>query len=146
LLIEEKIILFKRIIVAIDSSQTSDQVFDALENLNLNSNPEIIFTSVLPSSESQVNLPFDKPLNLADSFAQHKEEELKTYQVKYPYSKIEVTRGDPAEEILRLANIYQADLIIIGSRGLKGIERILENSVSSQVVADSPCSVFVVRP
>ncbi len=142
---EDKIILFKKIIVAIDSSQTSDQVFGALENLNLNSNPEIIFTSVLPSSESQVQLPLDKPLNLADSFVQQKEEELKTYQVKYPHSKIEVTRGDPAEEILRLANIYKADLVVIGSRGLKGIERILENSVSSQVVADSPCSVFVVK-
>ena len=50
------------------------------------------------------------------------------------------------EEILRLANIYQADLIILGTRGLKGVERIFHDSVSSQVVAEASCSVLVVYP
>ena len=53
--------------------------------------------------------------------------------------------GDPAEEILRLANIYEADLIAIGCRGLTGLKRILEGSVSAEVVAEAPCSVLVVR-
>ena len=137
--------MFKQIIVAVDGSETSKHILDTLKNLNLKSNPQIIFTSVLPSPESQANLPLDKPLNLGDSFSQQKEEQLKSYQLQYSHSKIEIVRGDPAAEILRLANIYKADLIVIGSRGLKGIKRILENSVSSQVVADSPCSVFVVK-
>ena len=50
------------------------------------------------------------------------------------------------EEILRLANIYQVDLIILGTRGLKGVERILKDSVSGQVVAEASCSVLVVHP
>ena len=54
--------------------------------------------------------------------------------------------GDPSEEIIRLSHIYSADLIVIGSRGLKGINRILKGSVSSQVVADAVCSVLVVKP
>jgi nucleotide-binding universal stress UspA family protein len=33
-------------------------------------------------------------------------------------SEIEVIFGDPAEEIIRLANIYQADLIVIGRPGI----------------------------
>ena len=53
--------------------------------------------------------------------------------------------GDPTEEIVRLSNIYNADLIVIGSRGLKGINRILQGSISSQVVAEANCSVFVVK-
>ncbi|MGA9377200.1 MAG: universal stress protein, partial [Phormidium sp.] len=48
--------------------------------------------------------------------------------------------------IIRLANIHHADLIIIGSRGLTGLKRILERSVSSQVVEDAPCSVLLVKP
>jgi nucleotide-binding universal stress UspA family protein len=34
---------------------------------------------------------------------------------------------------------------VIGSRGLTGLQRILEGSVSSQVVADAPCSVLVIK-
>ena len=137
--------LLKTVIVAVDCSENSTQVLSALTSLNLNSNPQIIFTSILPSPETNYNLPVDRPQNIGESFSQKREEDLKLYQAKYPGSKIEILRGDPPEEIIRLANIYHADLIVIGSRGLKGFKRILENSVSSQVVADAVCSVLVVK-
>ncbi|CCH66944.1 hypothetical protein RINTHH_7890 [Richelia intracellularis HH01] len=44
------------------------------------------------------------------------------------------------------ANIHQADLIVIGSRGLTDMKRIIQGSVSSQVVEDAHCSVLVVKP
>jgi nucleotide-binding universal stress UspA family protein len=138
-------VLLKTIIVAVDCSDTSEQLLTALTNLNLDSNETIIFTNILPSPESNYDLPLDQPQNIGESFYQEREEQLKSYQIKYPGSKIEILRGDPAEEIIRLANIYHADLIVIGSRGLKGFKRIFENSVSSQVVADAVCSVLVVR-
>ncbi len=137
--------LLKTIIVAIDCSESSTQVLSALANLDLNSNPQIIFTSILPTPETNYDLPVDSPQNTGDSFYQEREENLRSYQVKYQRSKVEILRGDPAEEIIRLANIYHADLIVIGSRGLKGFKRILENSVSSQVVTDAACSVLVVK-
>ncbi len=72
---------------------------------------------------------------------------LQSYQANLPgHSEIEIVTGDPAQEIIRLTNIYHADLIIIGSRGLTGVKRILQGSVSSQVVEDAPCSVLVVKP
>ncbi|MBC6435836.1 universal stress protein, partial [Nostoc sp. HG1] len=42
--------------------------------------------------------------------------------------------------------IYKTDLIIIGSRGLMGMKRIVQGSVSSQVVEEANCSVLVVKP
>ena len=38
-----------------------------------------------------------------------------------------------------------ADLIVIGSRGLTGVQRVIEDSVSSLVVAEATCSVLVVK-
>lgn len=137
--------LLKTVIVAIDCSETSNQILASLKDIKLNSKTQIIFTHVLSSPESNHNLPLDKPQNTSQSFYQQIEDQLNSYQSKYPNSKIEITRGDAAEEIIRLANIYHADLIVIGSRDLRGIKRILEDSVSSQVVADSPCSVLVVK-
>jgi nucleotide-binding universal stress UspA family protein len=75
------------------------------------------------------------------------EKQLQSYQAQLPgESALEIVTGDPAEEIIRLANIYNADLIVIGSRGLTGVKRIIQGSVSSQVVENAHCSVLVVKP
>jgi nucleotide-binding universal stress UspA family protein len=53
--------------------------------------------------------------------------------------------GDPAEVIIEIANEQQADLIVVGSRGLTGIKRFLLGSVSNKVSHHAPCSVMIVR-
>jgi nucleotide-binding universal stress UspA family protein len=54
--------------------------------------------------------------------------------------------GRPAEEILGVAKDVGADLIIVGSRGLTGLERVMLGSVSERVVREAHCTVEVVRP
>ena len=53
--------------------------------------------------------------------------------------------GQPAEVIIAVANQEQADLIVVGSRGLTGIKRYLLGSVSSKVSEHAPCNVMIVR-
>jgi nucleotide-binding universal stress UspA family protein len=53
--------------------------------------------------------------------------------------------GQPADVIIEIANQKQADLIVVGSRGLTGIQRYLMGSVSSKVTEHAPCSVMIVR-
>ena len=54
--------------------------------------------------------------------------------------------GKAAEEILRLAKEVGADLILVGSRGHHGVERLVLGSVSEHVVRDAGCTVEVCRP
>ena len=54
--------------------------------------------------------------------------------------------GRPAEEILDLAREVGADLIIVGSKGMKGVERLVLGSVSEKVVREAGCTVEVARP
>jgi nucleotide-binding universal stress UspA family protein len=49
-------------------------------------------------------------------------------------------------EIVALAEELQADLIVMGSRGLGGVRRALMGSVSDSVVRHAHCPVLVVRP
>lgn len=53
--------------------------------------------------------------------------------------------GDPREEILQLAKVLGADLIIVGFRGKGGLKRLLLGSVSSYVVENSRVSTLVAR-
>jgi nucleotide-binding universal stress UspA family protein len=58
---------------------------------------------------------------------------------------VHVRIGRPADEILALASEVGADLIIIGSKGVTGIERLMLGSVSEQVVREAKCTVEVAR-
>ncbi|HQU28413.1 MAG: universal stress protein [Nitrospira sp.] len=53
--------------------------------------------------------------------------------------------GHEAQEILKVARRTRADVIVLGSRGLTGLRRLLIGSVSHKVVRNAPCSVLVIR-
>lgn len=57
-----------------------------------------------------------------------------------------VRRGSPADEILAEADTWGADVIFVGAKGTRGIDRLLLGSVSSAIAARAHCSVEVVRP
>jgi nucleotide-binding universal stress UspA family protein len=56
-----------------------------------------------------------------------------------------VVRGFPAEEILRYADEHDADLIVMGTSGRSGIDRVLLGSVTERVVRRAPVPVVTVR-
>jgi nucleotide-binding universal stress UspA family protein len=56
-----------------------------------------------------------------------------------------VEQGYPAAIIVDVAESEAVDLIVIGSRGLRGVGRFLVGSVSDRVVHHAPCSVMVVK-
>ncbi|MEM9507823.1 MAG: universal stress protein [Cyanobacteria bacterium P01_E01_bin.35] len=53
--------------------------------------------------------------------------------------------GIPGWEICELASTWSADLVLVGSRGLKGLKGMFLGSVSNYVTHHSPCSVLIVR-
>jgi nucleotide-binding universal stress UspA family protein len=59
-------------------------------------------------------------------------------------TSIELLNGPPAEIIEEF--LRPSDLLVIGSRGIGGVRRLLLGSVSSALVQAAPCPVVVVRP
>lgn len=53
--------------------------------------------------------------------------------------------GKPAEEIVKTAKSWPADLIVIGSHGRSGVNRVLLGSVAEAVTRNAPCPVLIVR-
>lgn len=140
--------MINTILVALDGSDLSEQVIATLHNLKLETMTKVILAHVISKQTSDLDVLADRPqVETEDIPYRAIEKKLQSYQEKIPCNtELEIVTGDPSEEIVRLANIYQADLILIGSRGLTGMKRILQGSVSSQVVTDASCSVLVVKP
>lgn len=140
--------MLNSVLVALDGSEISERVIQTLDNLALSKDAKIILCHVFLTPESEMELPADRPQPDSPTFSYFNiEKQLQSYQENLSVtSELELVTGDPAEEIIRLANIYKADLIVIGSRGLMGMKRIVQGSVSSQVVEEANCSVLVVKP
>jgi nucleotide-binding universal stress UspA family protein len=54
-------------------------------------------------------------------------------------------QGDPADAILDVAEEQNADLVIVGNKGMTGAKRFLLGSVPNKVSHHAPCSVLIVR-
>jgi nucleotide-binding universal stress UspA family protein len=61
-----------------------------------------------------------------------------------PYEHRLVT-GDPATEIVRLAEQEKVDLIVLGTHGRTGLRRLLMGSVAEAIVRRAPCPVLTYR-
>jgi len=53
--------------------------------------------------------------------------------------------GDPATEVVRYAADAAIDLIVMGTHGRSGLERLLVGSVTERVMREAPCSVMAVK-
>jgi nucleotide-binding universal stress UspA family protein len=68
----------------------------------------------------------------------------KLLQVGYRVEQLP-TIGNPADEILKVAETHEADLIVTGAKGLGAVGRFLLGSVSTRVAQHASCSALVVR-
>lgn len=63
-----------------------------------------------------------------------------------PAVQSKVLTGDVAEEIMAYAKANNCDMIIMGTHGYKGLERILFGSVADKVVKNACCPVLTINP
>ena len=57
-----------------------------------------------------------------------------------------IRSGNPAQEIIRYAKENNIDMIIIGTTGHSGVDRMMFGSTTEKVVRGAHCSVLTVRP
>jgi nucleotide-binding universal stress UspA family protein len=60
-------------------------------------------------------------------------------------TQIHPREGDPADAILDVAEEVNADLIVVGNKGMTGAKRFLLGSVPNKVSHHAPCGVYIVR-
>ncbi len=90
------------------------------------------------------NRQVSEALKHASGLALSASKRLKSY---FPLWQVnsEILTGTPAEELIRKAEQWKADLVVVGSQGRSAIGRLILGSVSLEVASDSRCSVRIGR-
>ena len=142
---------FKKIICALDLSQHSGLVAEYAVAMAKAFDAEIIAVYAAPALTQYVG--FHVPPSSIENFvgeivsgAEKTMEEFVAEHFKGAKATGKVVNGYAAEEILNLVESSGADLIIMGTHGRKGIDRILFGSVAEKIVKSSTVPVMTVRP
>jgi len=68
------------------------------------------------------------------------------YKDQLPKVSGQVMIGDTVDKLLECAEKEHFDLIIIGTRGTRGLEKILMGSVADKMSKYAPCPILIVNP
>lgn len=139
-----------RLLLAVDDSEYSQA---AVEQVATHFNPqttEIKMLHVMPlasySSPPQMSRGYAPEMEELEKDARSNLDKLaKKLRAAGFALGVAVEKGEVRSTILDSAADYRADLIVVGSHGHTGLERLLLGSVAESVVRHATCSVLVVR-
>jgi nucleotide-binding universal stress UspA family protein len=157
--------MFKKILVALDTSETSKLVFEQALSLAKLTSANLMLLNALSPDESGIGETMmlstmdyypgwgDETMKkYAQELENHKQEGLQMLQefcsqANHENITTEFTQnvGSPGKLICKLAENWNADLIVIGRRGLSGITELLIGSVSNYVLHHAKCSVHIIN-
>lgn len=138
----------KRILVGLDGSARAPAVLEAAVKLAKNQGARVVLMR-------GVGLPPDVPQDfwrttdepLLEVLKRRAKEYLEGCVAKVPqdcFGGIEIAVGVPWQAICEMARAVEADVVVIGSHGYSGFDRLL-GTTAAKVVNHAPCTVVVVR-
>lgn len=152
----------RTILVAVDCSKPAEAALDAAISIAKTHQDRVLIVNISNALIAPISYPQNppaiidpRPLPAAVPEAAIAEIEpcLKLYErraieagIKSVESKLVPAIGTIGEGIVAEADKNGVSLIIVGSRGLTGIKRVLLGSVADYVVKNAHCDVYVARP
>jgi nucleotide-binding universal stress UspA family protein len=145
--------MFDRIVVGTDGSETATEaVRTAVELAKLSGAQLEIVSAYQPVPQSRLR---DEGEGISGdvSYAVNPREDvqfvLDKAAAEAKKAKVDVVthprEGDPADAILDVAEENNADLVMVGNKGMTGARRFLLGSVPNKISHHAPCDVWIVK-
>ncbi|MEJ2271993.1 MAG: universal stress protein [Candidatus Bathyarchaeota archaeon] len=148
--------MIKKILVAIDGSQSADNALDFSLDLAKKYSAEVLIVSVIDSPEPSLTA---KGMFYAPNTTEDYLKRLRKFHNKIlldarnkskkinPKLKVStrLLRGRPADRIVEIAKEMAFDLIVVGNRGLGGIKEFILGSVSDRIADHASSPVLIVK-
>ena len=139
--------MFEKILVGHDSSEVSQKAFEVALDIAKKYGSEVVVVHVI-DTRSIPNIPhMDVIIRPLKERAEKLEKLVKeTFEREGIKGKFVLREGSPVDEIAKLAEEENADLVVVGSRGLGNVSGYLLGSVSTKLVITCKKNVLVVKP
>src|SRR5688500_2870221 len=142
--------MFKSIVVGTDGSETADIALRRAVELAALTGGKLHVVSAYEPSPARVggNQPVAEaaewsvgPDFKVEAVLQRAQDEARGGRVEF---EVHAPKGDAADSLIHTAKEQDADLIVLGSRGMRGARRVL-GSVPNKVSHHAPCDVLIVQ-
>ncbi|WP_066381711.1 MULTISPECIES: universal stress protein [unclassified Anabaena] len=157
--------MFNRILVALNNNEVGQQVFDHALTLATATHAELLLLHVIsPFEEDYLNSSAMETYSVYDDYQADKVEYYVNQWETLKLAGIEFLTllnnqaiakgitsdftqelGEPSRIICQIARSWNAELIVLGRRGLSGLSEFFLGSVSNYVLHHAPCSVLTVQ-
>ncbi|MBS7281555.1 MAG: universal stress protein [Candidatus Freyarchaeota archaeon] len=143
--------MYRKIMVATDGSEHSVKAVDHAIELCKSTGAELLAVSVVNMDALSCVEDSDRDVycKVQDALEKRANDILNDVEKKANKENVLVKKiiqvGDPAEVVVELAKREGADLIVIGTRGLLGVKRVVLGSHAEKIVRWSSVPVLVVR-
>jgi nucleotide-binding universal stress UspA family protein len=136
----------KTIVLAYDETDPAKRALERTTELATAFGAHVVVTSVAPVLHAMVHGigPFDH----SNSPEMHREQQSRAFAAlrrRGVDAEMSLGLGDAADEIVRLADQRDADLIVVGTQDPSVVSRLLGRSVSGAVQRKARCDVLVVH-
>lgn len=140
----------RKILVSVDGSKNSKEAIIKAKTLANLSGAEVLIVHVINDTVNNPYAALTEYQKAIDSaFTEQAEIILQESKDLFDDSDIEIrtllVHGDPGKMIVEVSEQEQSDLIIMGSRGLNSISRVMLGSVSNKVLNNAKTSVLIVK-
>ncbi len=130
----------KKVLVPVDFSENSKKILEAAGYFSGKCQAELHVVFVVQSFDdySGFFVPHMPVAKFEEEMVQAAEQKMESFLVGQENIEAKVLVGDVAEEIIRHTEESGMDLIVMGTHGYKGIEKVMFGSVAEKVVRSSP--------
>ena len=147
----------KTILTPIDFSENAKIIADSALYVAGKFGAKLLYVFVVQDFEDYTGFmtPPVNMLNLKEEIFDSAEQQMNAFleertkesqNVGIPSIDGKILTGDIAEEIMEYSRTTETDLIIMGTHGYKGFERIIFGSVADKVVKNACCPVMTINP
>jgi nucleotide-binding universal stress UspA family protein len=143
---------FNKILFPVDLSESSSKIVPYVQSMTkkFGSQIHILFAARVFDHFTSIYVPHPSINKFEKELIEGAEKRLYEFVdenfSEFPNTKTAVVAGDPSEEILSYIREKKIDLVIMGTHGRKGMDKIIFGSVAERVVKTAPVPVMVVNP
>lgn len=143
---------FKKILFPVDLSEASPKIVPYVTEMakKFDSEIHILFVARAFQYFTSIYVPHPSVDLFENAVAEGGRKSIEEFAEKYfketEKIKIAVANGDAAEEIINYIKEKDIDLLIMGTHGRKGIDKLIFGSVAEKVTKTTPIPMMLINP